>query len=389
MAKPPPHYLNDLPGFVGDLRSLLFSSQRKAAAYFRVSRPTITRYENGTHLPPPGYVACLARLLAKRQEETIALTYQETLLKEVNRAIHNNYEDTLFRDWDELCEVAEEYLAQRQNSDVPDERNVVSTAARTVFPIYLDSTFFRDALKDWMQHFFRWSEASEHLRSSWTGMVIHAMTVLASRITPRGFLTTCVSLLLGIATAKLIMPVLQWPLNEVYDRWMACFSYSLATLLIPFFVAFVTPPDRPSLFQLETARQRMIFWVLKLTGALVGFWVFSVLIIGLALTAYYLYLPPLAAGIRLILALIPLFFSYVTARRIPLDRLTMFNGDLRPHPADHLFLVIFTIAGPLMAFFLYFFYKFFSNRSIAPVTLVVLFTLIDLWEYRKQHPTPI
>jgi hypothetical protein len=177
---------------------------------------------------------------------------------------------------------------------------------------------------------------------------------------------------------------LLWPLDNVETRTLVYLQYALATLLIPLLIAFVTPSGQQDLFQLETARQHLTFWLLKFAGALVGFWVFSVLIIGLALGLYYLHLS-LPAGTRAGLALIPLFFSYVVARHTPVDRHKMFNGKLQLHPVDRLFLIVFTFAGPLLALFLHFSYWFLIDHKIAPVTLLLTLLAIFSWEYWKQR----
>jgi hypothetical protein len=208
--------------------------------------------------------------------------------------------------------------------------------------------------------------------------------VVAGRITPRAFLTVCLSLLVGMATIQLMTLVLLWPLEDAAARWLACVKYGSATLLIPLLVALVTPPDQPGLFQLKAMKQRWTFWILKFTGALVGFWVFSILCISLALLLYYLHVSPLSAPVRGGAALIPLFFSYVAARRIPIDRYKMFNGELRTHPADRLFLAVFIFMGPLTAFFLHAFYWFFTDRATAPVVILIALSAVALWHYRQQ-----
>jgi hypothetical protein len=131
-------------------------------------------------------------------------------------------------------------------------------------------------------------------------------------------------------------------------------------------------------------KQRWTFWILKFTGALVGFWVFSMLCISLALLLYYLHVSPLSAPVRGGVALIPLFFSYVAARRIPIDRYKMFNGELRTHAADRLFLAVFIFMGPLTAFFLHAFYWFFTDRAMAPIVILIALSLVALWHYRQQ-----
>ena len=115
-----PKYRYDLAGFIGMLRQQVFSSQAKAAAHFHLHRTTIVRYERGELAPPLGYLACLARLridqltLAGEQNVT---DVQQTLLKEANRAVHHDYQDVPFQNWDELCAVAGEYLAKRRSID--------------------------------------------------------------------------------------------------------------------------------------------------------------------------------------------------------------------------------------------------------------------------------
>jgi transcriptional regulator with XRE-family HTH domain len=258
-----------------------------------------------------------------------------------------------------------------------------SASSLGTVPIGLGNIFIA-SLKDWNNRFFRWSEAPEHARSSWAGVVLYGMSAVADRITPHGFLTVCLSLLVGIATIQLMALVLLWPLEDAGARWLACIKYGLATLLIPLLVALVTPPDRPGLFQLKAMKQRWTFWILKFTGALVGFWVFSILCISLAMLLYYLHVSPLSAPVRGGVALIPLFFSYVAARRIPIDRYKMFNGELRTHAADRLFLAVFIFMGPLTAFFLHAFYWFFTDRAMAPIVILIALSAAALWHYRQQ-----
>ncbi len=258
-------------------------------------------------------------------------------------------------------------------------------SANGLSPVPIDlSKILIAPLKDWSNNFFRWSEAPEHARSSWAGMVLYGMSAVADRITPRAFLAVCLSLLVGMATIQLMTLVLLWPLENADARWLACVKYGLATLLIPLLVALVTPPERPGLFQLKAMKQQGTFWILKFTGALVGFWVFSVLCISLAMLLYYLRVSPLSAPVRGGVALIPLFFSYVAARRIPIDRYKMFNGELRTHPADRLFLAVFIFMGPLTAFILHGFYWFFTDRATAPIVILIALSAVALWHYRQQ-----
>lgn len=136
-----PKYEISLSDFLMDLRYTIFSSQNKAADYVQVSRPTISRYENGTHQPPLGYLACLAQLHVAQHNEKADITLQQTALREVNRAIRGSYHDLPFKDWTELVAVAEEYLTQQAGKKTteaspqiePDE-TTSSTTRRPVDP---------------------------------------------------------------------------------------------------------------------------------------------------------------------------------------------------------------------------------------------------------------
>lgn len=342
---------------------------------------TIYAWRNGEHFPPPEAIEKMARIFVRE-----GVADQKWLNEFLRKGEYGPIEAVITLNKELFGQVNYSNLGLGSHNEVesPKERTINLPEKRG-----FQNNFFVGALISWSNDFFRWSEASDHMRSSWTGLVIHALSVIASRATPRGFLIFCVSLLLGVITTRLITPVLQWPLEDVEARWMAHLQYGLATLLVPLLVALVTPSDRPNLFQFETVRQQFMFWILKFIGALVGFWVFSIIVIGLAMAWYYIHLPPLLAEFRVVLAMIPLFFSYVTARRIPLDRHKMFNGELRLHPADRIFLAVFTIAGPSTAIFLYYYYWFLANRTIAPIALVILFTVVALWEHRKRHSQAI
>jgi transcriptional regulator with XRE-family HTH domain len=122
---PPPKFANSLSVFVGDLRTWVFSSQVKAAHFFGLTHSTISRYENGHLIPRLGYLACLTQLFIDRlaQERQAIESYQEALLREVNAALLLYYPDeSPFRDWNELCRIAEDYIVQQKrpgHSDRP------------------------------------------------------------------------------------------------------------------------------------------------------------------------------------------------------------------------------------------------------------------------------
>jgi WD40 repeat protein len=100
-----PRFENSLAAFLGDLRAWVFSSQSRAAHYFGLSHTTISRYESGQLVPPPGYIIHLALLWDQRFAGTgVDLEKSRAqLLQEVNSVLQWCYPDhRLFRDWSEI-----------------------------------------------------------------------------------------------------------------------------------------------------------------------------------------------------------------------------------------------------------------------------------------------
>lgn len=126
--RPIPQFDNLLGEFVGDLRRASFRTEREVGERIGRHRTTILRYENGTVQPPVGYLTFLAQQFVEKYEiyadHAGALSYRQTLLKEVNKAIVRCYEyERPFRDWDALVHIAETFVAKR-----PQEENVSAPA---------------------------------------------------------------------------------------------------------------------------------------------------------------------------------------------------------------------------------------------------------------------
>ncbi|HMQ52465.1 MAG TPA: helix-turn-helix transcriptional regulator [Anaerolineae bacterium] len=250
---------------------------------------------------------------------------------------------------------------------------------------YLSAGFFIGAFNELGNRAFQWSDAPAEVRASWPGLLLYSLRSVSNRITPRGFLRFTVALFVGAITIFLAAPVLRWPIEEIEARWQAFASYSLATWLVPLLVALLIPYSQPAAIPVQTISQRVNLLVVKFIGALVGFWVFSILGIGCALIWYYCFLPPLPPQIRALLALVPLLFSYAAAQRIPVDRHQMFAGKVRMHPADWLFLGVIGLAGPLSSLFLYTFYGLFTDRLSGPLSIILALIMIAGWEYRRSR----
>lgn len=231
----------------------------------------------------------------------------------------------------------------------------------------------------------RWSEAPEHMRSSWAGMVIWSLSTMIDRLTPRYWLLLLGSIGLWVATTWLLVPIYQWPLGPVPDRLIACAKYAFACLAIPLFVGVFSTPDYYADFELNSPQQRRTLLLLKLAGAYTGFWVFSAILLGLALILYYLNFFTLPRWGWSLLTLVPLLFSYVVARRIPADRYKMYGSSPQMHEVDKLILAMMALVGPGLALFLYFWYDFLANQSTGFILLLALIGIV-LWEQRKRVP---
>ncbi len=116
-----PKYSEDLSDFIADLRSKIFASKLEAARYFKLARPTVSRYESGQIRPPFGYLVSLAYLyiLALQKDNYPVEIYQSSLLDEINRALRWHYREKEpfqrpFQDWEELSQVASTFIQQRQ-----------------------------------------------------------------------------------------------------------------------------------------------------------------------------------------------------------------------------------------------------------------------------------
>lgn len=242
------------------------------------------------------------------------------------------------------------------------------------------------ALREWLTVVFHWSDAPEHMRSSWAGMALWSLTAVTNHLTPQRWLVFLIVIALWLAMAWLVTPILQWPLPDPQTRLWAAVQYAAASLLVPLLIGSVSTADNQVHFPLRTGKDRRLLWFLKTAGALVGFNTFSALLFGVSLVCYYFTLSTLPASVWWLLLLIPLLFAYVAARRIPADRFKMFNGDLRAHEADRLFFAVFLFFGPLLAAFVYFFYDFLADRITSVILLLALIG-IALWEVRRRAPS--
>lgn len=241
-------------------------------------------------------------------------------------------------------------------------------------------------IKEWLATYFRWDEADEHARSSWAGMVIWSFSTFVERFA-QNILLYCISILMWIATIWLIIPILQWPLDDPEARRIACVKVASGLIGIPIALALLTTPDNFELFAIESGQQKSTMFFLKWTGALVSFFVFSIFLLVVAIIWFYVALPPINVWLLRMFVLLPLFMGYVVARRIPADRYKMFEGVLKRHPADKLFFIVFFVAALLVPAAIYYWYNFLAERAVG-LTILLLIIGIVLWHNRYTSGLP-
>jgi len=358
------------------LRASMRKVQDELAQQLGYSPSAIYSWRRGEHLPEPEVIEKLARIFVEGWQAD-------------QDWINNLLEKGEYGPSPAVVALNEELFGQQPSPEAMQARAGEAHQADPaigVGPGRLDSRFFLEALKRWSDDFFRWSEASDHMRSSGAGMVLYTLSVVLGRITPRAVFMLLVAIAVWVLSTWLVGPVLRWPIEEVNPRWLAFLKYAAATLIIPLLVAAVTQPERYRDFRRDTLKRQATLWMLKFIGALAGFYGVSMVIIGVALLWYYLGGATFPITVTATLTLVPLFMSYVGARRIPADRYVMFNGEVRAHRADWYFLAVFLFVGPATAFFMHLFYQFLVNRAVAPFILLIGAIGMALWEYKKREP---
>ncbi len=244
-------------------------------------------------------------------------------------------------------------------------------------------TFSLDAVKSWAHDFFRRHEADEHARSSWAGMTLYLLGATMKRISDEGLLAFLLTAFTAALAIWFIAPILAWPQPAAQARLFAAIRFGIAAFVLPLLIAALIKPEGTEKFPMhENATQRKLL-ALKLAGAWTGFGALAGTALTVAIVWYHLRGSPLPPPARWLLALLPPFFAYVSARRIPLDRYKMFNGELRLHDADPLFLTVFALFGPALAALVYWGHWFLINPAVMLSALLGIIGL-TVWEIHRR-----
>ena len=256
----------------------------------------------------------------------------------------------------------------------------VINAAQVNKPTYIDLGGAAVSIERWLNRTFAPSAIPAHLANSWAGRFIYINRTLTADLHLDQIWTLLIWLTLWVATNWLVTPILQWPLDDTVVRGRAALLYTLATLLMPFFVALVSPVDRQDEMELTRREARLRFWYLKLIGACTGYSLIAGAVI-IALFVHYLG-ASLPRPIQWALTLVPLLFSHIGARRIPGDRLKMY-GEVRLHEVDRLVVLVWLLLGPGTAAAIYLGYEAIANPGMG-LLLLIGGSAALLWERQKS-----
>lgn len=317
------------------------------------------------------------RLLLRRLIAVLHLLGGLQTLDEANAFLESGFYSRL--SLEEAAEIDGAWAEEMERDSRDAQPLTLSPVALVVSPVAVYESF--DAV-------FRWSEADEHARSSWAGMLLWSMAALARRMTLDGFLRVLAFLFLWAVTALMIAPILSWPLNEPSLRQRAALLFALAPLVTPLAIAMLTSPDAPADSTIEALDGKRDLFLLKLTGAVVGFGIIALTLFFLALGAYYAGFDGeaatwgwwLGAGGALVMA-------HVGARRIPADRYRHYGGKRALQRTDLVFLLTFLLSGALVGAFVYYYHDFLSSPATG-LSGFIIAAGIALWERQKQDPAP-
>jgi hypothetical protein len=228
-----------------------------------------------------------------------------------------------------------------------------------------------------------WSDAPDHLRSSWAGRVIWLLNRLGSFINPGRVIMACVMLLLWLAAGYLLLPLWQWSAVDLTERLLVLGQVAAAFVLLPPVMAWATRPDYDDLIIRETWLQRGRLYFLKWAGAVAGLVTFVWIGTMVSLSWLWVGQSLLPASLGWLLLAIAILFSHIAARRIPADRYKMFGHKPTLHEADP-FITFGLLAGSLaILLFIYLFYEILLWRGMAILAIIAL--LLVAWFEKNRN----
>ena len=238
------------------------------------------------------------------------------------------------------------------------------------------------------EYFFRFSEADEHTRSTWAGLVIHALSHTTKQLENGLISRLIIAATFWLATYFLLSPLWKWQLDDIPTRFFAMVYFAIGSLAIPIGIAWVTRQEVGRELETDTVKKWLTVFFLKYVGAITAF---NVLAVG------YFLLPIIPSSFfdipsRIIasnvtwgvLSLPPVIFGYVGAQRIPVDRYKMYSAVPQLHEADKMFGSVFTFFGPGVAYGIYTSYEG-MKEPIFGWILLLSFVILGVWQGQKNR----
>ncbi len=238
------------------------------------------------------------------------------------------------------------------------------------------------------EYFFRFSEADEHTRSTWAGLVIHALSHTTKQLENGLISRLIIAFTFWLASYFLLSPLWKFQLDDNPTRFYAMIYFAIGSLAIPIGIAWVTRQEVGRELETDTVKKWLTAFFLKYVGAITAF---NILAVGYFLFPIipFSFFAPLdrinaSSWTWAVLSLPPVIFSYVGAQRIPVDRYKMFGSKPQLHEADKMFGSVFTFFGPGVAYGIYITYEG-MKEPIFGWILLFSFLIIGVWQGQKNR----
>lgn len=242
------------------------------------------------------------------------------------------------------------------------------------------------AFLDQIKKILKWDEADEYSRKSWRGMVIHTISVIGGYFKPDQLLNAVFWLMVWAVTILLVKDFVgDLGRASTPPTLMSLFRFLLATLIVPFAIAYLTDADDYEKFDLNNPTQNRLYYRLRLIGATVAYNMIILTILFVGIAIFWIFHRPTPLFVIIPLSAIAVIFGHVGAARIPTDRYR-YKNELYLHEADNFFLYTFFIVNMLFIATVYFFYDSFINIPFGGIVLLIAISSVFAIEaYRRDQ----
>jgi hypothetical protein len=256
----------------------------------------------------------------------------------------------------------------------------INITVQTINPFSLAAPLER------LSSFFNWAEAEFDIQASSYDLYIWSLRQLIEKLTSDHLIKLCAIFLIWIGANFLLVPAFQWPLNDPLQRRNILVNLAIGCVLLPVIIGLLTPAKDTLHFCLKSRKQKLVLFFFRLTGAVVGFVAFVLVLIFLAMVLYYLDVSLSRWGWYGLVLLGPLAFSHISARLIPSNQLKQHGPQPHWRQIEGWWLVIYLATGPGIALLLNEYYDALIRSEIG-FSLLVLLLCMALWA-KQQSDRP-